>query len=1673
MIEQKLSKTMEEYFKTFDVEIKKCYDVANDARIKGLDPENKIDIPLALDMAERVEGLISAVMPQILKSGVAERIRELEREYGILDWRVGLIVAIEVAKQKFCKFENVKEAMETGIRVGLSYITLGIISAPLEGFIDITLKKTRGGEEYMAINYAGPIRASGGTAEAVSVIIADYVRMKMGYAKYDPDENEVKRFCTELDDYHERCANLQYRPSMEETVFLVKHIPVEISGDPTEEKEVSNYKDLPRIKVNRVRGGMCLVLAEGIAQKAPKVYAKLSKWGEEFGLKDWLWMNDFLELQKNMKAKLKLSELDKKEDGKEKPQIMPNFTFIKDLVAGRPILTYPLAQGGFRLRYGRARTSGFAAYSIHPATMVVLDNFIATGTQLKVERPGKATVVSPCDTIEGPIVRLTNGNVLRLDKEEEAISLKKEVDEILYLGDILIAYGDFVENGHKLVPAGYCEEWYSQELEKAIINAFGSLDLAKLVDLTGIDFYLIESLLKDPLRTKIFAEDVLKLSKELKIPLHPSYTFHWNAITLQEYNYLINFIEKISVVKEEGIIKKIIFPYIKKIKRIFELLGIPHILVNKEFVVLNKDNSLIFLSNLNYKEEFDVNSIIKIIQDNQDKKVLDIVNLVSEYKVRDKSGTFIGCRMGRPEKAKMRKLPGSPHLLFPVGEEGGRMKSFQSAMEKGKIGSNFPAYKCEYCNKNLIFPICSVCGAKTKQLFFCRFCKKAIESSECILKSSEGVLHGRAQRFSTQTIDIKTLFEEARKKLEMKTFPDLIKGIKETINKDHIPESLVKGLLRSKYEIYVNKDGTTRYDMIQMPITHFRAKEVRSSVDRLRELGYYEDIYHEPLVSAEQLIELKPQDIILPCCPESMEEGADEVLLRVSKFIDELLQKHYGLPHYYNLKSKEDLVGHFLINLAPHTSAGIVSRIIGFSKTQGMYCHPMAHAATRRNCVYPATKFIYSKKDVLNVTEIGKYVEELIQNNYSISKMDEFGTVKVECPNDLFAFGVDPFTKKLKKKKIKYFIKGKSPKQWVKITTTTNREQIMTPNHDFMYVNHNNFEFKKAKEIKVGDKLGILNKFENNNKSNLKLNLIKLLIENVPDKNLKNIFLINQVDVKRKRNTLYHIKNLKLDSDELAKNNLLKIRYSKRLFNPYLWFDENIASLLGYYSAEGHCRQSASVSQVSFRIQDKEIQNKIQELIKTVFKIKPNLGEDSTKITICDQMIYLLFKFVFQAGSNAYNKKVPGLILNAPDSLVTHYISAFIDGDGSVIPQNNSVVLYSVNRSLLDDISFLLLRFNVFSKYHTTKPRLPGKTVLEKYVKLGKQPKTHILHHLIINGRDITKLKSTLKLVSKSKSLKLSILKNNEDLRKTRFGKKYYEIKEENDVIFDYVKKVELIRDNSSSYCLEIDWSTKEDRNILWGEQILNARCDGDEAGVMLLLDGLLNFSRQFLPDRRGGRTMDACLVLTAHLVPSEVDTEVHNLDIVWKYPLELYEAALKYEEAWKIKIKKIGDTLGTDAQYEGMGFTHDTDNLNAGVRCSAYKTLPSMQDKLVGQMELARKIRAVNSTDVATLVIEKHFIRDIMGNLRKFSQQSFRCVGCNHIYRRPPLVGKCTECGGKLIFTISQGSIIKYLEPSLELARKYGVNPYLSQCLELLKRRVEGVFGKEKEKQAGLGAWF
>ena len=460
--------SIKKYFESIDKNLEIAYDIANKARSKGFDPKLEVEMPLAKTISERVEGLISVVAPQIKGTGMVERIHELEKEFGKLDWRVGMTIAYEIAREDFCKFKDLREAMTVGVQAGMTYLTLGVVSAPLEGFIGFEIKKRKDGKEYLAMSFAGPIRAAGGTAGAVFVLVGDYVRKKMGFAEYDPDEEELSRYHTELMDYNDRCVRLQYCPKEEETKFLVKRLPVEITGNPSEKFEVSAHKDLKRIPTNIIRGGMCLVIGECLIQKAPKLNKRIEDWGKEFGMGDWTFLGDFLEVKKKVKAGDSIKKKNKeKKDEKEtekKPKILPNYKFIQDLVGGRPVFTYPMRKGGFRLRYGRNRTSGFASNSISAQTMEIVNDFIAVGTQLKLERPGKATVVTACDTLEPPIVKLKNGNVLKLKTVEEAKKYKNEIKEILHLGDILIDFGEFSENNHTLIPNGYCEEEWALEL---------------------------------------------------------------------------------------------------------------------------------------------------------------------------------------------------------------------------------------------------------------------------------------------------------------------------------------------------------------------------------------------------------------------------------------------------------------------------------------------------------------------------------------------------------------------------------------------------------------------------------------------------------------------------------------------------------------------------------------------------------------------------------------------------------------------------------------------------------------------------------------------------------------------------------------------------------------------------------------------------------------------------------------------------------------------------------------------------------------------------------------------------------------------------------------------------------------------------------------------------------
>src|SRR5574341_1049992 len=429
------SEAMLAYFNTLESELNRAIALANRARANGADPKPEIEIPIAKDLADRVEKLLAI-------EGVAKRLRELENTFSREE--AALRLALAVAKGEIKSFESNRDAIEAAVRVAMAVLTEGVVAAPIEGIAKIDLAKNDDGSEYIRIYYAGPIRSAGGTAQALSVLAADYIRGSMGINRFIPRPEEVERYVEEIGAYH-RAVHLQYLPTDDEIRLIVRNCPICIDGEPTEEAEVEGRRDLERIETNRIRGGMALVIAEGIALKAPKVKKHVDK----LRLDGWNWLEKFVVTVKSDDASVQLKPKDK---------------YLQDLIAGRPVFSYPSRAGGFRLRYGSSRNTSFASAGISPATMVPMDDFIAAGTQIKVERPGKAAGIAPVDTIEGPTVRLFNGDVLRVDTAEEAFRVRHSVQKILDIGEILINFGDFLENNHPLVPSSYCNEWWAQEL---------------------------------------------------------------------------------------------------------------------------------------------------------------------------------------------------------------------------------------------------------------------------------------------------------------------------------------------------------------------------------------------------------------------------------------------------------------------------------------------------------------------------------------------------------------------------------------------------------------------------------------------------------------------------------------------------------------------------------------------------------------------------------------------------------------------------------------------------------------------------------------------------------------------------------------------------------------------------------------------------------------------------------------------------------------------------------------------------------------------------------------------------------------------------------------------------------------------------------------------------------
>ena len=1194
----------ERYFERLEDGLEDALEVAKAARERGGDPTTDVEIPIAKDMADRVENILGI-------DGVAERVREMEADPDLSREEAALELAADFAEGTVGEYDTRAGKVEGAVRTAVALLTEGVVAAPIEGIDRVEILENDDGTEFINIYYAGPIRSAGGTAQALSVLVADYTRTLIGIERYNARNDEIERYAEELSLYDNE-TGLQYAPKDKEAKFIAKHLPVMLDGEATGDEEVSGFRDLERVDTNNARGGMCLVLGEGIAQKAPKIQRYTSQLEEV----EWPWLQDLIDGTYGEEseggndpdeAEIGADSGDGENgegDGTEpKPgdeagagdapegplRPDPETKFLRDLIAGRPVFGHPSEEGGFRLRYGRARNHGFATAGVHPATMHLVDDFLAAGTQIKTERPGKAAGVIPVDTIEGPTVKLANGDVRRIDDPEEALTVRNGVEAILDAGEYLVNYGEFVENNHPLSPASYTVEWWRGDLSAA------GADIQALEDAPRVD-------LNEP-----SAERALAWIEEYDAPLHPEYTYLWHDLDVDRFETLAeaasegNWAESdgstLETEKTEAAAERtLVLPNTEPVREALEVLLVEHTQGEETLTVPDAVPLVRSLGLTDRLQRTWSDLSTEARRWDGGENALKAVNEVAPFEVRARAPTRVGCRMGRPEKSEKRDLSPAVHTLFPIGEAGGAQRNVAKAAKHadsmqdtpGEIEAQVGRRRCLSCETSTFRARCPECNAVTEPHYVCYNCDIDVEPDEsgraiCPRCESE------ADAVQRTTIDVHEEYRSALEAVgERENAFDVLKGVQGLSSKLKVPEPIEKGILRAKNGVSSFKDGTVRYDMTDLPVTSVRARELDVSVEQLKSLGYEVDIHGEPLTHEDQLVELRVQDVVLS-------DGAAEHMMRTADFVDDLLEQYYGLDRYYDLQTRDDLVGELVFGMAPHTSAAVVGRVIGFTSAAVGYAHPYFHAAKRRNC-------------------------------------------------------------------------------------------------------------------------------------------------------------------------------------------------------------------------------------------------------------------------------------------------------------------------------------------------------------------------------------------------------------------------------------------------------------------------------------------DGDEDCVMLLMDGILNFSKTFLPNQRGGR-MDAPLVMSSRIDPAEIDDEAHNMDIVRSYPREFYEATAEMADPGEIEeLIQLGeDTLGTDDEYRGFDHTHDTVDIAAGPDLSAYKTLGDMMEKMNAQLELARKLRAVDETDVAERVIEYHFLPDIIGNLRAFSRQETRCLDCGEKFRRVPLTGDCRECGGRVNLTVHEGSVKKYIDTAIRVAEEYGCREYTKQRLEILDRAVESVFEDDTNKQSGI----
>lgn len=349
------------------------------------------------------------------------------------------------------------------------------------------------------------------------------------------------------------------------------------------------------------------------------------------------------------------------------------------------------------------------------------------------------------------------------------------------------------------------------------------------------------------------------------------------------------------------------------------------------------------------------------------------------------------------------------------------------------------------------------------------------------------------------------------------------------------------------------------------------------------------------------------------------------------------------------------------------------------------------------------------------IAKAEKLYDTYTTNNNEVNLED--GKIIDISEEDLCVPSFNPINLKIENKKVTHLWKLKN-KDLLKVFLDAGNDFSVrvTPEHPFFIMRNGSFLKVRADELKLDDFIAVPREYYvKGERYDLFNDLKKLDLDVFLKSDSASFHLYSKFDTIKealenlnfKRNYCKFTANLKrgriplslVNSDAVDDFLKLKLNNSRIILRFPRFLTEELAEFIGYFVGDGHLSDRT----VEIFNADHKIIERTKKISYHLFGIKPSVKKDKRskvyRIRFGSKTLIEIFKdiFGFQIGKKGRELKIPDCILLSSSNVLSKFIRAYFDCDGSICKSYRNIEITSESEILIKQINLILRRFGIFS----------------------------------------------------------------------------------------------------------------------------------------------------------------------------------------------------------------------------------------------------------------------------------------------------------------------------------------------------------------------------------------